>query len=250
MRLRTAGTIAMACILLVTAGCKKPAHSSAKLTTIDWKTAGTIEGTIHYTGTPPKPATIDMSQDPVCSMSSGSKLTQQFVVNNGGMANVFVWIKSGLGDKQYPIPATKVVVDQKGCRYVPHVSGIMAGQPIEFTNSDPTMHNVHIVPAVEGNPTENITEAPNAAAQPLIFPKPELMMPVRCNNHPWMEAFINVASNPFYAVSGPDGHFTIRGLPPGTYTLGADQEKLGVKTEQITVTTGKVTRVDFTYSGT
>ncbi len=253
MRLRTAGTIAMACILLAAAGCRKPASpekgSAAKLTTIDWKTAGTIEGTIHFTGPLPKPATIDMSQDPVCSMSNGSKLTKQYVVNNGGLGNVFVWIKSGLEGKQYPTPTAPVVVNQKGCRYIPHVIAAMVGQPVQFDNGDATMHNIHIVPAVAGNPTVNISEAPNASAAPRIFPKPELMMAVRCNDHPWMEAYLNIAANPFFAVSGPEGHFTIRGVPPGTYTLGADQEKLGIQTQPVIVKTGQVTQVSFTYTG-
>jgi plastocyanin len=262
MRLQSAGILTLGCILLGAAGCRKAASPArgtsastgaaapAHLTAIDWKTAGTIEGTIRYQGTPPKPATLDMSQDPVCSMSSGSKQTEQYVVHHGGLANVFVWIKSGLEGKQYPVPSQPVVVDQKGCRYIPHVVAAMAGQPVRFDNSDATMHNVHIVPTVAGNPAVNLSEPPNGSAQPRIFPRPEQMLPVRCNDHPWMEAFLNIAANPFFAVSGKDGHFTIRGVPPGTYTLGADHEKLGTQTQQITVKTGQITHVDFTYSGT
>jgi Carboxypeptidase regulatory-like domain len=251
MRLRTAGTIAIAGMVLFAAGCRKSAPSQAgTFTTIDWKTAGTIEGTIHYAGTPPKRIVIDMAQDPACAMSGGQNLTEQYLVHNGGLQNVYVWIQSGLGNRTYPTPATPVVVDQKGCRYIPHVIAAMAGQAVKFLNSDPTMHNVHMTPTIAGNQSVDISEGPGAPPESRIFAKPEQMIPVRCNNHPWMEAFLNVAANPFFAVSDADGHFVIKGVPPGTYTLGADQEKLGEKTSTITVQSGKTTQVDFNYSGT
>jgi plastocyanin len=255
MRLRKAGALLSATLMLTAAGCRKNnagnTQPSGTLTSIDWKTAGTIEGTIHYAGTPPKRIPIDMAQDPACAMAGGENLTEQYVVQNGGLQNVFIYLKGGLGDKVYVASNAPVIIDQKGCRYVPHVAGVMVGQPVKFINSDPTMHNVHMTPDVQGNQSVDISEAPNdSAGETRRFSKPELMIPVRCNNHPWMEAFINVSANPFFAVSGPDGHFVIKGVPPGTYTLGADHEKLGEKTATVTVQTGKTVQVDFTYSGT
>ncbi|MEO6965555.1 MAG: hypothetical protein ABI076_06610, partial [Acidobacteriaceae bacterium] len=111
---------------------------------IDLATAGTVSGTIQFTGKAPKPVVIDMAQDPACSLATPtSNTTQQYVVHDGKMANVFIYIKAGLGHRIYPPSQTPVVLDQKGCRYVPHVLGVMTGQPVEFRNGDPTMHDVN-----------------------------------------------------------------------------------------------------------
>ncbi|MCL6464565.1 MAG: carboxypeptidase regulatory-like domain-containing protein, partial [Acidobacterium ailaaui] len=120
--------------------------------------------------------------------------------------------------------------------------------PVRFTNSDPTMHNVHMLPKVETNQATDISQGPNGAPETRVFRTPELMIPVRCNNHPWMEAFINVTDNPFYAISGPDGHFEIRGLPPGTYTLVADHEVLGQKAVTVTIAARQTVHQDFTFA--
>ncbi len=242
---------AAACVLLLVAGCKKQGTGpQGTYTTIDWNTAGTIEGTIHYAGTPPRPIRIDMAQDPACTQ--GPPLyTEQYGVNkDGGFANVFVYVRSGLGNRLYAAPSEPVAMDQKGCRYIPHVLGVMVGQPVRFTNSDPTMHNVHMMPTVAGNQTVDISQGPHQGGDERVFRAPELMMPVRCNNHPWMQAFINVVSNPFYAVSDADGHYVIRGLPPGTYTVVADQEQMGQKTSTVKVGAKQTATLDFTYSGT
>ena len=243
-----------ACVLVMAAGCKKqtaPAAPAQHYTAIDWNDAGTIEGTIHVDGSAPKPIQIDMAQDPACT-SGPANYTEGYVVNNGAMANVFVYVKEGLGDKVYAPPSQPVDLDQKNCRYIPHVVGVMVGQPVRFTNSDPTMHNVHMIPTIAGNDAVDISQGPNAGSDAgrdqRTFHKPELMIPVRCNNHPWMQAFINVVPNPFYAVSDASGHFVIKGLPPGTYTIVADQENLGQKTATVTVAAKQTAKQDFTYS--
>lgn len=252
--LRRQPLLLLAPVLLLAAGCQKQqtaatqaSPSAPAYTTIDWKTAGTITGTIHFNGSAPPRVPIDMAQDPVCSLAP-QNLTEQYVVNKGGLANVFVYVKDGLGNKAYAAPSDPVVMDQKGCRYSPHVIGVMVGQPVRFTNSDATMHNVHMVPQVGANQTVDISQPPGGEADQRIFHAPELMLPVRCNNHPWMEAFINVVSNPFYAVSGPDGSFTIKGLPPGTYTVVADHEKLGEQTATVTVGPKQTVTQTFAFS--
>lgn len=243
-------TLALCALLLTAAGCKKPSTTASapakNYTTIDWANAGTILGTIHFTGKAPQRIPIDMGQDPVCSLAP-TNLTEQYVVQNGGLQDVFVYIKDGLGDKAYAPSSTPVVMDQKGCRFVPHVIGVMAGQPVKFTNSDATMHNVHMIPTLSTNQAVDVSEAPNSPGETRTLATPELMIPVRCNNHPWMEGFINVVSNPFYAISGQDGHFTIKGVPPGNYTIVADHQMMGQKTVSITVSPQKTTVVDITY---
>jgi len=225
MSMKKALTILCCAIALAGVGCKKSADQNAdsgpakNYVTIDPATAGMISGTIHFDGKPPARIPIDMGQDPV----------------------------DGLGNKAYAAPSTPVVMDQKGCRYIPHVIGVMAGQPIKFTNSDGTMHNVHMTPTLATNQSVDISQPPNGGGETRTLATPELMIPVRCNNHPWMQAFINVAANPFYAVSDADGHFTIKGLPPGTYTVVADHEVLGTQTATITVASQQTAKQDFTF---
>ncbi|HEY6448749.1 MAG TPA: carboxypeptidase regulatory-like domain-containing protein [Acidobacteriaceae bacterium] len=238
-------------LALLAAGCKKNEAAAPQYTAIDTATAGTITGTIHFTGTAPRPVAIDMSQDPACTLGPAN-MTAGTVINNGSLANVFLYVKDGLGNKVYAAPSQPVVIDQKGCRYSPHVAGVMVGQPVQFVNSDPTMHNIHMTPTVGGNQAVDISQPPssgqNSPHDQATFAKPELMIPVRCNNHPWMQAFINVSPNPFFAVSDASGKYVIHGLPPGTYTLVADQENLGQQTATVTVSAQQTATQDFTYS--
>lgn len=245
-------TAVVACLsLFPVVGCKKPGQSSPEakpnFTQIDWNTAVTISGTIHFSGKMPAPIQIDMAQDPACNLGPAN-YTEQYVGKDGGLQNVFIYVRDGLGNRVYPVPSTPVVMDQKGCRYVPHVVGTMVGQRISFTNSDPTMHNVHMLPTVGGNQTVDISQPPNGMAEYRVFSQPELMMPVRCNNHPWMQAFINVVANPFFAVSDAEGHFEIKGLPPGTYTIVADHEVLGQQTATVMAGAKQASTQDFTFA--
>jgi plastocyanin len=200
--------------------------------------AGSISGTVKFDGTPPHDAVIDMSQDPLCK---GTNRAETYVVNNGDLANVFVYVKDGLSGTFTP-PKEAVSIDQQGCKYHPHVLGVMAGQDISVKNDDPTTHNIH--PSPQDNREWNMTQPPNGPAVVKSFARPEIMLPVKCNIHPWMRMYINVVSNPFYAVTGPDGKYDIKGLPPGTYTIGFVQEKLGEKDQKVTVAAKQNQTVD------
>src|SRR5882724_4700391 len=145
-----------------------PASDQAKetavpreLTVVDPATAATIHGTIHFQGKPPAPVEIDMAQDPACSIASKqANFSQQFVVNHGGLGNVYVWVKQGLEGKNFALPREPATLDQKGCRYEPHVLALRAGQTLRVLNSDPTMHNVHAQPEAKGNPQWNRSQMP------------------------------------------------------------------------------------------
>ncbi|GGA76302.1 hypothetical protein GCM10011507_29610 [Edaphobacter acidisoli] len=258
---RYLGWVVAAGMVFGFAGCKKKAgnpatenvkpaqQASEAIAPLDPATLGSLSGTIHFTGKPPERLKIDMSQDPVCAMTGGDNYAEQYVVHDGKLANVYIYIKDGPAAAMAQ-PATNtvpVVLDQIGCKYVPHVIAVMQGEPVEFKNSDGTMHNIHIMPNVQGNSTVDISQGANGVPDSKIFDKPEAMMPVRCNNHPWMNAFINVSATPYYAVSDADGHFEIKGLPAGTYTLAAVHEKLGEQTMTVTVAPQKTTKADFTY---
>jgi plastocyanin len=249
--------LAVVAIISSCVGCQKagtagqPA-SAANYAQIDYSTSGTISGTVKFAKKAPPRVEIDMAQDPACSLSAEANYSEQYVVKDGGLGNVFVYVKDGLGNRIYPAPSTPVVLDQKGCRYVPHVIGVQAGQPVEFRNSDPTMHNIHTTAETPVNPEVDISQPPmggtaGGGRTQRVFGKPELMIPVRCNNHPWMNAFINVSPNPFYAVTDVSGHFEIRGLPPGTYTVVADHEVLGAQTAQVTVGAKQTATADFAF---
>ena len=217
---------------------------------LDARTLGTITGTVHFAGKAPERVKIDMSQDPVCSMASGENLSEQYVVRNGGLANVYVYVKSGPAAAMSalsPAGQAVAVLDQKGCQYVPHVLAVMRGGSVEFRNSDATMHNIHTMPTVVGNETIDVSQGPKGSPVVRRFMTAETMLPVRCNNHPWMNAFINVSATPFFAVSDPDGRFRIAGLPPGTYALAAVHEKLGEQTATVTVEAQKSAAAQFRF---
>jgi plastocyanin len=189
--------------------------------------------------------------DPACAIGSSGKLpVEQYAVKNGKLANVFLYVKSGPPEAMQAAPVSNqpVILDQIHCQYVPHVIGVMAGGYVEFRNSDPTMHNVHTAPTDLADPTIDLSMGPRGAPQTKQFPRPELMLPVRCNNHPWMNAFINVSATPFFAVSDSSGHFEIVGLPPGDYVLGAVQEKSGEKDLNITIKPNTTTTANFSFS--
>lgn len=206
---------------------------------------GSVTGTVKFEGAAPKAAEIDMSQDPACTMGTPANYSEAYAVKGGKLGNVFVYVKDGLPAGNYGVPASPVVIDQKGCRYVPHVAGAVVGQKVQFLNSDPTMHNVH--PDAQASSPWNITQTPKGEPIEKSFPKAELMMKVSCNQHPWMRMYVNVVEHPFFAVSDAEGKFEIKGLPAGEYLVGFVHEKLGEKTVRVKVEEQKAARVEMSF---
>jgi plastocyanin len=256
MKKKTTRTISIFMVLiaiLLMAGCSKkepaeeqPTASSPAATApaapIDPATAATVSGSVKFEGAAPKPAKIDMSQDPNCK---GSNTAENVVTAGSNLANVFVYVKEGLGNRTFAPPSEPVVLDQSGCRYHPHVLGVMAGQTVKIVNSDPTTHNIH--PTPKDNREWNESQAPQAPALEKSFAREEIMLPVKCNQHPWMKMFISVTKSPFYAVTGPDGKFEIKGLPPGEYTLAFVHEKLGEQDQKVTLGAKESKTLDLSF---
>jgi plastocyanin len=228
--------------LLLTVACNKNTEQSSNSTAekeavpapaaapIDPSTVGTVSGSVTMTGMAPKPSKIDMSQDPACK---GTNESENVVVDKGELANVFVYIKDGLGSRTFDVPKDPVVLDQSGCKYHPHVLGVMAGQTVQIKNDDQTTHNIH--PTPKDNREWNESQPPASAPIEKNFAREEIMLPVKCNQHPWMKMYINVVKNPFYAVTDKSGKYELKGLPPGDYTIAFVQEKLGEQDQKITV---------------
>ncbi len=244
------------CFLLIVLGlsfsiaCNKSAappaqastHSQTKASPIDPATAATIQGTVNFEGTAPTAKTIDMSNDPGCK---GEAASEQVVVEDGHLANVLVYVKDGLGSRTFDPPQQVVNIKQEGCRYVPHMAAVMTGQPVRFEDRDQTLHNIHPMP--KQNREWNQSQMPNSQPLDKVFSNPELMIPVKCNQHPWMRMYLSVIGNPFFAVTDKDGKFSLQGLPPGTYTIAAVQEKYGEKTQTITVGAKDDKTVNFAF---
>ena len=215
---------------------------------VDPATAGSVTGIISFTGTAPARDVIKMAADPRCMPEGGSASTEAVLVDTtGGLQNVFVYVKDGLGNLVFPVPATPVVLDQKGCVYRPHVFGVQVGQPVEILNSDATLHNIHAMPAT--NQEFNAGQALQGLRHTHVFSAREVMVPFKCDVHRWMNAYVGVLDHPFHAVSGADGAFTLTGLPPGTYTIEAWHEKLGTRTEQVTLGAKETKEIAFSFAG-
>src|SRR5579863_4314946 len=239
--------------LLLLAACgsgpqpKTEAEASLPTAQVDPATAGSISGRVNFTGEAPVMPAIDMASNPNCERQHKTPQKAETVIVNSNhtLRNVFVWIKDGLPRARWTPPAEAAKLDQNGCVYEPHVLGIMEGQQLEILNSDPVNHNVHAESRV--NPAWNESQPPRAEHKFKRFDSPEVLFPVTCSVHPWMRSYVGVSPHPFFAVTGEDGTFTLKGVPPGTYTIEAVHEKYGKKEGKLTLSPNGTASLDFTY---
>ena len=215
---------------------------------VDASTAGTIAGRVTFQGQAPAPAALKIDADPACT-ANGNTLTDESLVvdGSGGLKNAFVYVKDGLADYAFDAPAAPVVLDQKGCKYEPHVFGVRVGQPIEILNSDATLHNVHAMPQRNGEFNQGMPLQGMKLKE--TFTAPEIGVPFKCDVHGWMASYAGIVAHPYFAVTDAAGRFSLPNLPPGTYTLEVWHEKLGTRTQQITIAPKQSADANFSFAG-
>ena len=241
-------TVFAACIIAAACSGSAPPAESAREATVDPAAVATLTGKIVVEGAIPPSQVIRLDGDPKClSLAGGQeRRTEAVVVGDGNaLQNVFVYVKDGLPPRMYRVPAEPVVLDQQKCRYVPRVIGLQVGQQLTIRNSDPLLHNVHAEGAINqpfdvGTPVQGVEVK-------RTFSTREVMVPVKCNVHSWMNAFIGVVEHPFFGVTDQTGRFSIGELPPGTYTVEIWHERFGTQTQQVTVAAKEAKDLSFTF---
>lgn len=223
------------------------ASSSSRATLADGGTETSLIGKVTLTGQPPKNRAINMATDPVCSKSHPGPATSEEVVTgpDNAVANVLVYVSEGLAGRSFNAPQQPAVIEQKGCQYHPHVTALEVGQKLLVENNDPTSHNIH--PQPSNNREWNQSQAQGVPPIEATFGREEVAIPVKCNIHPWMKGYIAVFKHPFFAVTGKDGKFVLKGLPPGNYTITAWQEQLGTSTQKVTIAANESKDLNFTF---
>jgi plastocyanin len=211
--------------------------------------ASTVAGTVTFDGKAPNLKPLTMDADPACAKKHGKPVPSEMLVLGSGntMGNILVWVSKGLpAGKTWPAPKTPVVLDQKGCLYVPHVMGIMVGQAYRILNSDGILHNVHALPKI--NRGFNRPMPASVKESSATFDKAEPVFQIKCDVHPWMSAYVGVFTHPFFSATSTDGKFTIAGLDPGTYEITAWHERLGTQTASVTVGANETKAQNFKFT--
>jgi len=206
--------------------------------------AADITGVITFKGTPPpEKEIVPLENDPTCGALHTDKVFTHFYAAgpNGGLGDVVVALN--VTGQSTGASAAQALLDQKGCLYSPSILAVQTGQKIIIRNSDPCIHNVHTI-SKNGNAEHNDAQMSGGPDLTYTFDKPEQFMKFQCDVHPWMFAWVTIEDSPYYSLSGNDGSFTIKNVPPGKYTITASHRKLGTETLEVEVKDGDV-KVDF-----
>lgn len=249
-------SLALSAIFLLTSCNSKPSDSASPgptaepapgpVLTLDPSTVSILSGSVILEGPPPAPRPINMSAEPACAQAYSAPVNFPDVVTGpgGSLADVVIYIRSGLGNYHFTAPPSAILLDQKGCLYQPQVVALMAGQRLEIRNSDATVHNIHSL--ARRNPPWNKSQ-PEGTTIFEAFPRAELAIPLVCNVHPWMRGFAFVFDNPFFAVTTASGKFSIPNLPPGTYTIEAWHQRFGILDQSVTLAPPSSASLSFVF---
>ena len=206
-----------------------------------------LTGTVKLDGPAPKRAPINMAKEPTCAtIHKTPALTEDVIAgSDGGLQNVVIYVSEGLPDSTWEAPQEPVILNQNGCSYSPHIVALQTNQKMRIVNGDKTSHNIHPMPS--GNREWNKSQPPGVPPFEESFAREEIGIPVKCNVHSWMRAYVAVFRHPYFSVSGESGGFQIKNLPPGNYTITAWHEKLGTASQKVTVAAGESKALQFVF---
>lgn len=238
-------------ILLAACGGGGGQESTAparQATPLDLATVGAITGAVRFEGTAPEQSVAQLSGWSECAVQhpQGNPPAGDVLVKEGKLQNAMVYIKDGLGDRVFTVPTEPVEMDQKACIFIPRVLGVQTGQPIKFLNSDPMAHNVHGF--AQQAKAWNISLSVKGTSRSVKVDKPESMIEIKCDIHPWMRAYVGAFDHPYFALSGADGSFALKNVPPGEYTVEAWHERFGTHSQKVTVGAKETKEIEFAFT--
>jgi plastocyanin len=224
--------------------------SSATGKAVDAATAGSISGTVQLEGAAPKMKIINMAAEPACAKehTTPARTQEVLVGKKNALENVVVYLTGDFSQFKFDQPQSPATITQKGCMYDPHVLAMETGQTFQVINADPVTHNIHPLP--KDNREWNQSQPPGAAPIDQSFAHEEIAIPVKCNIHPWMKAYIAVFNHPYFAVTGEDGSFDLKNVPPGTYTLTAWHEQYGTSKQTVTIAPKESKTIQINFQAT
>jgi plastocyanin len=242
-------TVSLFLFISACSGGGESAKPAQQPTPLDMSTVGVVTGVVRFEGTVPGQSVAQLSGWAECAAQhpQGNPPAGDVLVNDGRVQNALVYIKDGLGARVFAVPTEPVSVDQKGCVFLPRVVGVQVDQPLKFLNSDALAHNVHGF-AQTAKPW-NVSLGVKGMTRTIKADKPETVIEVKCDVHPWMRAYVGVFSHPYFAVSGTDGSFTFRNLPPGEYTLEAWHERFGKRSQKVSLGEKETKEVEVKFGG-
>ena len=228
-------------------GEREPAQPARQPTPLDLSTVGTISGQVRFEGPVPEQTILQLGGWSECAAQhTGPVYAGDILVNNGKLQNAVVYVKTGLGDRVFAIPEEPFTNDQKGCVFLPRIMTVQVGQPLHFLNSDPLAHNVHGLP--KNSQQWNFSLGVKGASRTITVDKPEVMIEIKCDIHGWMRAYLGVFNHPYFTLSGADGSFTLKHLPPGEYEIAAWHEQLGTRSQKVSLDAKETQEIMFTFT--
>lgn len=243
-------TLISAMLLLLFSACGESEQSkpARQPTLLDLSTTGTISGQVRFEGPVPEQTTVQLGGWSECASQHPGGLPKagDILVNDGKLQNAVVYVKEGLEDRIFAVPEEPVVIDQKGCIFLPRTAGARVDQPLRFLNSDPTAHNVHGLP--QNSRQWNFSLSVKGSARTITLDKPETPVEIKCDIHPWMKAYLGVFDHPYFALSATDGSFALKNLPPGEYTIEAWHERLGTRSQKVSLGAKETKEVELTFA--
>lgn len=214
---------------------------------VDAALAATLKGRVFFEGEAPKSSSISVRGNPECAVlhPNGQIPSEEILVADGNLQNVFVYIKEGLEGYAFETPAEPVTIDNKNCVYLPHVTGARVNQPVVFLNSDSTLHNIHAFP--KNSKPFNLGLPFSGMKQTKKFTASEVMVSLKCDVHPWMLGYVGVLEHPYFSVTKSHGTFELPNLPPGDYEVEAWHEKLGAQSQTVTIGPRETKEIEFRF---